>query len=111
VLGLVVGGAAAILTAAVVYWTAPSQRSLRERIRFVNQTFAKSAQFDRGFVRWKMRLDRIFCLLAAEDLGSGTVVDLGCGYGMALCLQHSRPGPHLLGCDLNVHRIAVARLA
>ena len=112
VLGLVVGGAAAILTAAVVYWTAPSQRSLRERIRFVNQTFAKSAQFDRGFVRWKMRLDRIFCLLAAEDLGSGTVVDLGCGYGMALCFTaFAGQDRYLLGCDLNAHRIAVARLA
>jgi len=83
-LGLLAGGAAAIVTAAVVYWTAPSQRGLRERIRFVNRSFAGSAQFDRGFVRWKMRLDRIFSLLASEDLGSGTVVDLGCGYGMAL---------------------------
>jgi uncharacterized protein (DUF2062 family) len=68
-LGLVAGGAAAILTAAVVYWTAPSQRSLRERIRFVNQTFAKSAQYDRGFVRWKMRLDRIFSLLGSGRPG------------------------------------------
>ena len=111
-LGLVAGGAAAILTAAVVYWTAPSQRSLRQRIRFVNQTFAKSAQYDRGFVRWKMRLDRIFSLLAAEDLGSGTVVDLGCGYGMALCFTaFAGQDRYLLGCDLNAHRIAVARLA
>ena len=112
VLGLLVGGAAAIFTATVVYWTAPSQRSLRERIHFVNQTFARSAQFDRGFVRWKMRLDRIFSLLAAEDLGSGTVVDLGCGYGMALCFTaFADKGRRLLGCDLNVHRIAVARQA
>ena len=42
-------------------------------------------QFDRGFVRWKMRLDRIFTSLLPRNLGSGTVVDLGCGYGMALC--------------------------
>ena len=112
VLGLLVGGAAGVITAAVVYWTAPSQRNLRERIRFVNQTFAGSAQFDRGFVRWKMRLDRIFSLLAAEDLGSGTVVDLGCGYGMALCFTaFADQDRRLLGCDLNVHRIAVARQA
>ena len=111
-LGLLVGSAAGVITAAVVYWTAPSQRSLRERIRFVNQTFARTAQFDRGFVRWKMRLDRIFSLLAAEDLGSGTVVDLGCGYGMALCFAaFADRGRRLLGCDLNVHRIAVARQA
>jgi uncharacterized protein (DUF2062 family) len=111
-LGLLVGGAAAIVTAAVVYWTAPSQRGLRERIRFVNRTFAGSAQFDRGFVRWKMRLDRIFALLAAENLGSGTMVDLGCGYGMALCFAAFRDsGRRLVGCDLNTHRIAVAQQA
>jgi uncharacterized protein (DUF2062 family) len=111
-LGLLAGGAAAIVTAAVVYWTAPSQRGLRERIRFVNRSFAGSAQFDRGLVRWKMRLDRIFSLLASEDLGSGTVVDLGCGYGMALIFAaFGDRGRRLVGCDLNAHRIAVAQQA
>jgi uncharacterized protein (DUF2062 family)/2-polyprenyl-3-methyl-5-hydroxy-6-metoxy-1,4-benzoquinol methylase len=112
VLGVLVGGVLAIVTAAVVYWTAPSQRGLRERIHFVNRAFAESAQYDRGFVRWKMRLDRIFSLLAAEELGSGTVVDLGCGYGMALCFAAFRDsGRRLVGCDLNAHRIAVAQQA
>ncbi len=111
VLGLLVGGAAAIVTAAVVHWMAPSRRGLREHIRFVNRTFAGSARFDRGFVRWKMRLDRIFSLLAAEELGSGTVVDLGCGYGMALSFAAFRDGRRLVGCDLNAHRIAVAQQA
>jgi uncharacterized protein (DUF2062 family)/2-polyprenyl-3-methyl-5-hydroxy-6-metoxy-1,4-benzoquinol methylase len=111
-LGLLAGGAAAIVTAAVVYWIAPAQRGLRARIRFVNRTFAGCAQFDRGFVRWKMRLDRIFSLLAAEDLGSGTVVDLGCGYGMALAFAaFGERGRRLAGCDLNAHRIAVAEEA
>jgi uncharacterized protein (DUF2062 family)/2-polyprenyl-3-methyl-5-hydroxy-6-metoxy-1,4-benzoquinol methylase len=111
-LGLLAGGAAAMVTAAVVYWTAPAQRGLRERIRFVNRSFAGCAQFDRGFVRWKMRLDRIFSLLAAEDLGSGTVVDLGCGYGLALIFAaFGERGRRLEGCDLNVHRIAVAEEA
>jgi trans-aconitate methyltransferase len=59
-----------------------------------------------------MRLDRIFPLLAAEELGSGTVVDLGCGYGMALCFAAFRDsGRRLVGCDLNAHRIAVAQQA
>jgi uncharacterized protein (DUF2062 family)/SAM-dependent methyltransferase len=112
VLGLLVGGAAAIVTAAVVHWTAPSQRSLRARIRFVNRSFAGSARFDRGFVRWKMRLDRIFSLLVAEDLGTGTVVDLGCGYGMGLAFAaFDDRGRTLAGCDLNVHRVAAARRA
>ena len=112
VLGVLVGGVGAAITALIVHLRAPGNRGLRERIRFVNRTFAQSARFDRGFVRWKLRLDRIFGLLAAEDLGSGTVVDLGCGYGMALCFaafgDRSR---RLSGCDLNTHRIAVARRA
>jgi uncharacterized protein (DUF2062 family)/2-polyprenyl-3-methyl-5-hydroxy-6-metoxy-1,4-benzoquinol methylase len=112
VLGLLAGGIAAIVAASVAYWMAPAQRGLRARLRFVNRAFAGSARFDRGFVRWKMRLDRIFPLLAAEELGSGTVVDLGCGYGMALCFAafHDR-GRRLVGCDLSTHRIAVARQA
>lgn len=110
--GVVVGGFCAAITAAVVYWSAPSQRSLRERIRFVNRTFAGCASFDRGFVRWKMRLDRIFHILAAQELGTGTVVDLGCGYGMALCFTaFNQPQRRLEGCDLNTHRIDVARQA
>ena len=112
VVGVVLGGFCAALTAAVVHWTAPSQRSLRARRGFVNRTFAGCASFDRGFVRWKMRLDRIFSILAAEDLGTGTVVDLGCGYGMALCFSaFNQPERRLAGCDLNAHRIDVARQA
>ena len=127
VLGIVVGGAGAAITAVVVRLRTPanpdlsnpessnlesSEAGLRDRIRFVNSMFAPCARADRGFVRWKMRLDRIFGLLAAEDLGSGTVVDLGCGYGMALSFaafgDRSR---RLVGCDLDAHRIAVARQA
>jgi len=59
-----------------------------------------------------LRLDRIFDLLAAEDLGSGTVVDLGCGYGMALCFAaFSDSRRRMVGCDLDAPRIAVARQA
>lgn len=112
VLGLLVGGVGAAITAALMYRTRTSNRELRERVRFVNRTYAGCAQFDRGFVRWKMRLDRIFGLLAAEGLGSGTVVDLGCGYGMALCFAaFGDDRRRLVGCDLNAHRILVARQA
>jgi len=136
VLGVLVGGAGAAITALVVRLWAPanpglsysalSEQGLRDRINFVNRMFAQCDRADRGFVRWKLRLDRIFellaGLLAAEDprseerrtgdLASGTVVDLGCGYGMALsftaCDDSSR---RLIGCDLDAHRIAVARQA
>ena len=79
--------------------------------------FAQCTRAVRGFVRWKLRLDRIFELLAAElaaaeNLGSETVVDLGCGYGMALCFAaFGDDRRRLVGCDLDEHRIAVARKA
>jgi uncharacterized protein (DUF2062 family)/SAM-dependent methyltransferase len=112
VLGIIVGGAGAAITAVVIQRKAPTNSGLRDRIRFVNRLFAGCARGDRGFVRWKLRLDRIFGFLAAEDLGSGTVVDLGCGYGMALSFAaFADKRRRLVGCDLDAHRIAVAREA
>jgi len=113
-LGVLVGGVGAAITAVVVHLhrKALANRGLRERVRFVNRMYARCAWGDRGFVRWKLRLDRIFGLLAAEHLGSGTVVDLGCGYGMALAFAaFSDNDRRLLGCDLDAHRIAGAREA
>jgi uncharacterized protein (DUF2062 family)/SAM-dependent methyltransferase len=113
-LGILLGGIGAAITAVVVcrHLKASANSTLRERIRFVNEMFARSGLTPRQFVRWKLRLDRIFELLAADNLGSGTVVDLGCGYGITLCFAafgdtHRR----LVGCDLDAHRVAVARRA
>lgn len=112
VLGILAGAVGAVITAVILLLRAPGNPELRARIHFVNRTFGQSPRFDRGFVRWKLRLDRIFGLLNAEGLGSGTVVDLGCGYGMALCFAaFGDSNRRLFGCDLNVHRIAVARQA
>lgn len=113
VLGLLLGGAGAAIAAVVVRLNAPANPGLQDRIRFVRQMFAHCAWADRGFVRWKLRLDRIFGLLAAllanDDLGSDTVVDLGCGYGMALSFAaFGDSSRRLVGCDLDAHRIAVA---
>ena len=113
-LGILVGGIGAAITAVVVHLRlkASANSALRERVHFVNGMFAQCARAARGFVRWKLRLDRIFELLATEDLGSGTVVDLGCGYGMALCFAAFADNRRrLVGCDLDAHRIAVARHA
>jgi uncharacterized protein (DUF2062 family)/SAM-dependent methyltransferase len=111
-LGVLAGSVGAAITAVVVQLSAPANPELRDCIRFVRQMFAGCAWADRRFVGWKLRLDRIFGLLAAEDLGSGTVVDLGCGYGMALGLAaFGDSGRRLVGCDLDAHRIAVARKA
>jgi uncharacterized protein (DUF2062 family)/trans-aconitate methyltransferase len=112
VLGLIAGGMGALITAVVVHLKSPANPGRRDRLRFVNQTFAQSASADRYFVWWKLRLDRIFEMLAVEDLGSGTVVDLGCGCGMALCdTAFGEKERRLVGCDLNPHSIAVARQA
>jgi uncharacterized protein (DUF2062 family)/trans-aconitate methyltransferase len=113
-LGILVGGVGAAITAVVVHRhrEVSANSALRERVRFVNGMFAQCALTARQFVRWKLRLDRIFELLASENLGSGTVVDLGCGYGMALCLAAFGDNRRrLVGCDLDAHRVAVARQA
>jgi uncharacterized protein (DUF2062 family) len=109
-LGLIVG----LVGAAIAWLIATAMRGsnpdLRRRLRFVNAQYASAPQFDRGFVRWKMRLDRIFRLLAEEDLGTGTAVDLGCGYGMALAFAAcNEPTRRIEGCDLDRQRIEVAR--
>jgi uncharacterized protein (DUF2062 family)/SAM-dependent methyltransferase len=112
VVGVIVGAVGAAITAIVVHLNTAAARALREQFRFVNQTYVGCPSFDRGFVRWKLRLDRIFGLIAEESLGTGTVVDLGCGYGMALCFAaYGDRGRRLVGCDLDEHRIATAREA
>ncbi len=121
VVGAVLGGAGAAITAVVMRAKATgnagsTNSGLRERVRFVNELFAGCARRDRGFVRWKLRLDRIFGLLAellaAEESRSGAVVDLGCGYGMALGFAAFGDAQRrLVGCDLDGHRIGVGREA
>ncbi|MGH9515659.1 MAG: DUF2062 domain-containing protein [Terriglobales bacterium] len=113
-MGVLVGALSAAVTAIVahLYLRRSANPALRVRARFVNAMFAQCTRSDREFVRWKLRLDRIFEFLAVEDLGSGTVVDLGCGYGMGLGFAAFADNHrHLVGCDLDEHRIAVARKA
>lgn len=112
VLGLLLGAAAAAIVFLILRWRRGAHSPRRERSRFVNTLFASCSNFDRGFVRWKMRLDRVFDILSSEDLGSGLVVDLGCGYGIALGFAaFCDPQRRILGCDLDSRRIAAARQA
>lgn len=114
VLAVLLGGVAALVTYLLFQRRrrrSPARSALRECVQSVNSIFRQAGAFDRGFVRWKMRLDNIFEILL-EDPGTGPAADLGCGYGMALgMLAHRDPDRPLAGCDLDAHRIDVARRA
>ncbi|MGA2325943.1 MAG: DUF2062 domain-containing protein [Bryobacteraceae bacterium] len=114
VLAVLLGGVAALATYLLLRFRrrrSPARTALRECIQSVNSLYRRAGAFDRGFVRWKMRLDNIFEILL-EDSGGGPAVDLGCGYGLALGMLAQRdPGRRLAGCDLDPHRIDVARRA
>jgi len=116
VMSAILGAAAAAVTFGVVARFSPTYRIARERERAFRRWLAEryqgTSQYARGFVRWKTRLDRMFALLLAEDLGTGPVVDLGCGHGTALSLAAFRdPGRTLHGCDLDAGRIEAASIA
>src|SRR5579863_6973483 len=68
-LGILVGGVGGAITAVAVHFhhRASANSVRRERLRFVNGMFAQCARADRWFVRWKLRLDRVFEFLAAEN--------------------------------------------
>lgn len=112
VLAALLGTAAALVAyAAFRIGHASARRGSIPIRKAVAGMFRQAAFYDRGFVRWKLRLDRIFQILE-DELGPGPVTDLGCGYGMALALAAwQEPGRRLCGCDLDAHRIEVARQA
>jgi uncharacterized protein (DUF2062 family)/2-polyprenyl-3-methyl-5-hydroxy-6-metoxy-1,4-benzoquinol methylase len=112
ILGVAVGGLMALVTFVGAGWCGVGSRRRRARIRKVRRMYAGCPWFDRGFVRWKLRLDRVFDFLEAEDGVHGTLIDLGCGHGIASAFVVSgNAGLKLAGCDLDGHRIALARQA
>jgi trans-aconitate methyltransferase len=111
ILSAIVGGAAALATYVFLLLRCADPRE-REWRSYVNGRFSAAGWYARGFVRWKTRLDRIFGLLLAEDLGDGPAVDLGCGHGATLALLAFRdPRRALSGCDLDASRIEAASQA
>ena len=110
-LGVALGGIMAVATFAVAGRSSARLRARRARSRATRSLYANAPWFDRGFVRWKLRLDRIFDYLDAEDTPAGTLVDLGCGHGIASAFLASIAPRRVYACDLDSHRIAVAREA
>ena len=111
-LGVVLGGLMALVTFVAAGSRSVESRRRRARARQVRGLYAGCPWFDRGFVRWKLRLDRVFDFLDAEDPVAGTVIDLGCGHGIASAFVVSgNPQIGVKGCDLDGHRIAVVRQA
>jgi len=116
VLGGILGGIAASAAFLFIYCRSSARSRARgrqlESMRFVKSLFRECPAFARGFVRWKIRLDKICRFLAMEDLGQGPVIDIGCGYGIALALAaFQQPGRALIGCDLDEERVKIARQA
>src|ERR1017187_9845770 len=112
ILGVALGGLMALATFVAAGLGSVESRRLRARFRRVRGMYARAPYADRGFVRWKLRLDRVFEFLEAEDPGTGTVIDLGCGHGIASAFVVSgNVGRRVLGCDLDGHRVAVAQQA
>ena len=84
----------------------------RSRRRAVEARYKSCPRAAQSFARWKLRLDRMFEILAGEDLRQGRVVDLGCGYGITLAwIAVEAPERELAGCDLSGERIHAARQA
>jgi uncharacterized protein (DUF2062 family)/2-polyprenyl-3-methyl-5-hydroxy-6-metoxy-1,4-benzoquinol methylase len=114
-LGLAVGGLMAAAAFAAAGWRSPGRRTKRARARAVRTLYAGAPWFDRGFVRWKLRLDRIFDYLEDyledEDTAAGALIDLGCGHGIASAFLASKARRRIYACDLDSHRIAIAREA
>lgn len=104
-IGIPAAGAAYLIVAS----RSPHGQHLRAFRRFLDERYAAVRRRDRGFIRWKARLDRVFGILMDTDLGSGPVVDLGCGYGMMLALVAFKdPTRPLRGCDLDARRVRAA---
>jgi len=77
--------------------------------RLVRRRFAHLEAYPRFFAACKMRLDPMFPRLAEFVPATGTIVDVGCGYGVpAAWLSTAHPALQFLGVEPNANRAAIA---
>jgi 1-acyl-sn-glycerol-3-phosphate acyltransferase len=78
--------------------------------RKVARLYRYQGKFVEQFVHWKMKIDPMFDMLDGVVPGSGFVLDLGCGYGMAAhWLARLTDQRTFLGVDYDEDKIRVAQ--
>lgn len=78
--------------------------------RKVRRLYRGHGRFVEQFVRWKLKLDPMFAVLDRVVPRQGRVLDLGCGYGLAMqWLACFTDGRTLLGMDYDEGKIHVAQ--
>ena len=93
---------------------APDFPALVER---TTARYRRVGRFTQGYVRGKLRHDPVYRALLEQDLirPEGTLLDLGCGRGIALALLASALDPHvrpsLFGVELRAKDAQAARTA
>jgi SAM-dependent methyltransferase len=94
-------------------WPIPAGRSTPGTVRArVRRRYRHLELHIRLFVRFKLRLDPMFPRLREFVPSRGTVLDIGCGYGVpGSWLLAQSPELRLVGLEPNPRRAAVARYA
>ncbi len=78
--------------------------------RWVRRRFARLGAYPRMFARGKLRLDPMFARLPAFLPDEGTVLDIGCGFGVAAAFTLARaPGVRVVGLEPDEERVRIAR--
>jgi SAM-dependent methyltransferase len=81
-----------------------------EHMKLVMSRFRHLEVYARMFARFKMKFDPMFPKLAGFMKGGGTVLDIGCGYGVqGVWLKTLFPGLKICALDPDRERIRIAR--
>jgi SAM-dependent methyltransferase len=80
--------------------------------RTILDLYANEDAYTQLYAGWKIKLDPIYQRIDPLAPGEGTIVDLGCGYGLiSLILALKSAGRRVIGVDRDARKIEVARRA